>query len=152
MMKSEDESAHPDRRTTRGAARRWFWGILALSSIVLAACAAIARSPAAKREPVELSLLTPDAGWEFHLREVRETGEEVWVWAELTRRPGPAAQQLTTRTLSVALPEGKPRRIFVTGKTWAWANDEPYEFVAQPPRWPADAVRLEVEATERSTR
>ena len=44
-----------------------------------------------------------------------------------------------TPATSVEVPAGKPRRVFVTGKTWAWENDEPYEFVRQPPEWPGDA-------------
>ena len=119
-----------------------------MASLVLAACAAIGREPASKKEPVELSVLTPDAGWEFRVREVRETAQEVWIWAELKRRPGPAAQQLTTVTATVALAPDKERKIFVTGKTWHWPNEEPYEFVTRHPDWPADAQAVELDAGE----
>lgn len=107
------------------------------------------RSAEPARETVELQVLTPDAGWEFRVREVRETPQEVWVWADLERRSGPAAQQLTTVSATVDLPAGKPRRVFVTGKTWAWPNDEPYEFVTRAPRWPADATPVAPSPGER---
>lgn len=92
------------------------------------------------RETVELRVLTPDAGWEIRVREVRETPDAVWVWADLERGDGPAAQQLTTVSTRVDLPAGKERRVFVTGKTWAWENDEPYTFVDRAPNWPKNAT------------
>lgn len=85
-------------------------------------------------------MLTPDAGWRFRVREVRETPDEVWVWTDLERRDGPAAQQLTTVSTLVDLPSGKERRVFVTGKTWRWENDEPYTFVDRAPHWPDNAT------------
>ena len=107
--------------------------------MVLVACQSGLHSAEVPRETVELSVLTPDAGWEFRVREVRETPDAVWVWADLERREGPAAQQLTTVATQVDLPPGKARRVFVTGKTWAWENDEPYEFVPRAPKWPDNA-------------
>ncbi len=111
---------------------------------MLAACAAWGRQPAHPREPVELAVLTPDAGWGFRVREVRETPTEVWIWAELQRRPGPAAQMLSTVRAEVLLPADKPQRVFVSGKTWSWPSDEPYTFIAGAPEWPADAQPVEI--------
>lgn len=90
-------------------------------------------------ETVELSVTTPEAGWEFRVRQVWEMPSEVWVWAHLRRPEGPAAQMLSTVEAAVRVPTGKPRKVFVTGKTWKWENDEPYAFVSERPRPPPEA-------------
>jgi hypothetical protein len=147
-----DKEPYRASRAERGGRRRWFWCGLALSSIVLAACAAQVGRGEELKERVELSVLTPDAGWEFRVREVRETPTEVWVWAELQRRDGMAAQVITTVTTTVELPANKTRRVFVTGKTWGWENDEPYEFVTEQPPWPSDAGTPQAGAESPATR
>jgi hypothetical protein len=77
-----------------------------------------------------IAVTVPDAGWRLRIERVLERDEEVWVLAQLHRRPGPAAQVI--RRLEVAVPvelPPKPMRVFVAGKTWAWPAKEPYEFV-----------------------
>jgi hypothetical protein len=136
-MKIEPRANGPGQRAARRLAGRDWGGLWVIVSLLLAACAATAKTAEPKRESVELSVLTPDAGWVFRVREVRETDQDVWVWAELQRRPGLAAQQLTTVKASAMVPTGKPRTVFITGKTWRWANEEPYRFVERHPEWPA---------------
>lgn len=138
-MEMEERAKGRGQRAARGAGGSRFGFGVALTSLLLAACAAMADTTEPQRESVELSVLTPDAGWEFRVREVRETDEDVWVWAELHRRPGLAAQQLTTVRARADVPAGKPRTVFVTGKTWRWENQEPYRFVDRRPSWPEGA-------------
>jgi hypothetical protein len=78
----------------------------------------------------ELAVMVPDGGWTLGIERILELDSEVWILARVRREPGPAAQtiQPAKTVIPVALP-AKPRRIFVTGKTWAWPNQEPYEFV-----------------------
>src|SRR5690606_4357049 len=100
-----------------GTRRRFWWGLV-LGSTLLMGCHSGLQSAEQPRETVEISILTPDAGWQLRVREVRETADAVWVWADLQRPSGPAAQQLTTVSTRVDLPSGKERQVFVTGKTW----------------------------------
>ncbi|HWA88172.1 MAG TPA: hypothetical protein VG710_18230 [Opitutus sp.] len=78
-----------------------------------------------------ISVTVPDAGWRLRVERVLERDDEVWVLARLWRKPGPAAQMIrkAEAAVPVAVPD-KPVRVFVAGKTWTWANKEPYEFVA----------------------
>ena len=81
--------------------------------------------------PTSISITVPDAGWRLRIERVVELDAEVWVLAQVRREPGMAAQMISQATapMPVTLP-GKRLRVFVAGKTWVWANDEPYEFVA----------------------
>ncbi len=80
--------------------------------------------------PKTLEVTVPDGGWSFKIERILEQPNEIWVLARVERAPGMATQAIATVT--AALPAGlpaKPLRVFVAGKTWAWKNDEPYEFV-----------------------
>jgi len=77
-----------------------------------------------------LAVTVPDGGWHGRVERVFEREGEVWILVQLQRTPGPAAQMV--RAIELTLPAGlpvEPRRIFVAGKTWNWANPERYEFV-----------------------
>jgi hypothetical protein len=91
------------------------------------------RAPTA---PEVFSVATPDAGWRVRIERIVEFDSEVWILAQLSRPPGPAAQviQQAKVTLPVALPV-KSRRVLVAGKTWSWKNNEPYEFVPTLAPW-----------------
>jgi len=80
--------------------------------------------------PTSIAVTVPDAGWRLRVERVVELDAEVWVLAQLRREPVMAAQAISKSetTIPVALPE-KKLRVLVAGKTWAWANEEPYEFV-----------------------
>lgn len=77
-----------------------------------------------------IRVTVPDGGWRLRVERVVEVGAEVWVLAELRREPGPAVQMISEieAAVPVALPPTK-LRVFVDGKTWAWPNKEPYDFV-----------------------
>jgi len=81
--------------------------------------------------PVVLTVKTPDTGWRLQIDHIFERDNEIWILARLDRPPGPAAQMIHPANVEVpiALP-AKPLRVFVAGKTWAWRNDETYEFVS----------------------
>ena len=80
--------------------------------------------------PEELTIMVPDGGWRFGIERIVELDSEVWILARVRREPGPAAQMIqpAKTVIPVVLP-AKSRRVFVVGKTWAWPNQEPYEFV-----------------------
>ena len=93
--------------------------------------AANAKETEAAMKQISIAVTVPDAGWQLRIERVLDRGDEVWVLAQLWRKPGPAAQMIrqVKAEAPVAAPD-KPVRVFVAGKTWSWANKEPYEFVA----------------------
>ncbi|HVU24981.1 MAG TPA: hypothetical protein VHE13_12720 [Opitutus sp.] len=111
-------------------------GLAALAAWGCAGGAAAA--PAETKEAMKqitIAVTVPDAGWQLRIERVLDCADAVWVLAQLHRKPGPAAQVI--RTLEAAVPVAvpdKPVRVFVAGKTWAWPNKEPYEFVASLPQ------------------
>ncbi len=87
---------------------------------------------AAERPEETMTLTVPDAAWELAVDEVIQVGAEIWVIAVVSRqgadRVGAAVISTARATIPVALPEG-PRKYIVIGKTWRWANEEPYRFI-----------------------
>ena len=101
-------------------------------AVVSCSHAAPPNLPAAEASATEeLAVMVPDGGWKLGIERILELDSEVWILARVRREPGPAAQMIqpAKTAIPVVLP-AKPRRIFVTGKTWAWQNKEPYEFVS----------------------
>ena len=88
---------------------------------------------------VSVALKVPDAAWRVSIQEVREVGGEYWVLAHLERSPGAMGIQVITTVrdeVSVQAP-AKPVKIFATGKTWKWKNDEDVTFVKDRSEIPA---------------
>ncbi len=80
--------------------------------------------------PTTISVTAPDTGWRVWIERVLERDKEVWILVQLNRPPGPAAQMIHQAKAEIPMPlPNKPIRVFVAGKTWNWANEEPYEFV-----------------------
>lgn len=80
--------------------------------------------------PATLTVTVPEGGWHLRIERVFEFEKEIWILAQLQHTPGPSTQMI--QTAQAALPAGLPAktpRIFIAGKTWSWANPEPYEFV-----------------------
>jgi hypothetical protein len=105
------------------------FGVLGLA---LAACGRAEPAPApGVSAALVLAVAAPDAGWRLSIERILESKGEVWILARLWREPGPAAQviQPARAVVPITLPADRPRRVFVTGKTWSWENQEPYEFV-----------------------
>ncbi len=77
-----------------------------------------------------LTVTVPEGGWHLRIERVLEREDGLWILAQLKHTPGPSSQMIQSvqATLPAGLP-AKPRRIFIAGKTWKWANPEPYEFV-----------------------
>jgi hypothetical protein len=110
--------------------------------------AAIAAFPAGAEDGhtmVRISLKVPDPAWSISVTSVREIDNQLWVLAALARRDVMAAQVISTVTTEVAVnPEGRKLRVFILGKTWAWPNEEAYEFLpsveALPTQWTTGKV------------
>jgi hypothetical protein len=84
---------------------------------------------------VKVSLKAPDATWNVRIADVYDMGTDLWCVATLFQKPGMGAMVITTVSdqATVVVPGGpKPVKVLVLGKTWKWANDEPYRFLASP--------------------
>ena len=106
----------------------------ALVAFAGAGCSKPALSvPADKAAPAPFAIrvTVPDGGWKLRVERVIELKEEIWVLAQLRREPGPGVQMIqeVEAAVPVTLPNKKVR-VFVAGKTWAWANSESHEFVS----------------------
>jgi hypothetical protein len=88
-------------------------------------------SPAAPAvAPGTIRLTVPDTGWQLRVERIYELPNEIWVLAKLEHRPGMSAQMITQVEAKLPiLVSAKPQKVFVTGKTWAWKNEESYVFV-----------------------
>jgi hypothetical protein len=109
-------------------------GLILMVGLALTSCVGAATPPNpanALSMPTTLAVTVPDTGWTLRVERVLELDADVWVLAQLRREPGSAAQMIRKIevTIPVTLPE-KRLRVYVAGKTWAWRNDEPYEFVS----------------------
>ncbi len=109
-------------------------GVVMVAGLLLTSCSEVgtplapsASVPAATKM---IRVTVPDGGWRLRVERVVEVGAEVWVLAQLRREPVPAIQVISEieAAVPVAVPPTK-LRVFVAGKTWAWPNKEPYEFV-----------------------
>lgn len=109
-------------------------GVAVVAGLLLTSCSEVgtpvapsAIVPAATKM---IRVTVPDGGWRLRVERVVEVGAEVWVLAQLRREPVPAVQVISEieAAVPVAVPPTK-LRVFVAGKTWAWPNNEPYEFV-----------------------
>jgi hypothetical protein len=88
------------------------------------------RSQAMKPREFRVSLQAPDGGWSVQIQRVAQVGEEIWVLAQLQRSSGMAIQAITEVEDSVSAEAPPlPERVFVSGKTWGWENEQSYEFV-----------------------
>ena len=88
---------------------------------------------------IPVALKAPDASWRVSIQEVREVGGEYWVYARLERSPGAMGIQVITTVrdeVSVQAP-AKPVKVFATGKTWKWKNDEDVSFLGGRDELPA---------------
>ena len=108
-------------------------GLVAILGLLLVSCAGATgpvETSSAPPMPKYIAVKVPDAGWRLRVEHVVEFDTEVWVLAQLSREPGPAAQMIrqAKAEIPIPLPE-KHLRVIVAGKKWAWPNDEAYEFV-----------------------
>jgi hypothetical protein len=122
----------------------WLVGVLtavAVSAVALGATGA----PAGGTD--EITLQVPDAAWRLAVDAVYAVGNEVWVIASVRRDPNMmGAQMITTLKAKIPVdPAGRAVKVFVLGKTWGWANEEPYRFLSSRDEIAADlkpATRL----------
>lgn len=108
-------------------------GLATILGLVLVSCVSASVPPEpAKAQPMTtlIAVTVPDGGWRLRVERVVELDTEVWVLVQLRREPRPAAQMIQQSKAEIPVPlPGKQLRVFVAGKTWAWRNDERYEFV-----------------------
>lgn len=85
---------------------------------------------ALRLQTISVRFAVPDPGYVARIAEIRRVGDELWVRTEVHRRPGFSPQVIAEveDTVTVRLPS-LPVQHFITGKTWGWANSEPYRFL-----------------------
>lgn len=106
--------------------------VMLFSAFCLLAGACMGLAQTNQVQTVAVSLKAPDATWKVRIGEVYDMGTELWCVATLTQKPGMGAMMITTvkDQATFLVPGGqKPVKVFVVGKTWKWANDEPYRFL-----------------------
>jgi len=104
--------------------------MLAAGSVLVGVSLGLAQTN--QSQVVSVSLKAPDATWRVHIGEVYDMGAELWCVATLSQKSGMGAMMITTvkDQATVVVPgDPKPVKVFVLGKTWKWANDEPYRFL-----------------------
>jgi hypothetical protein len=90
------------------------------------------KAPAVVQKTITVEVMTPDGAWELHLDEIRQVGGELWVFAKVERPEGAIGammQSAASDQVSGRFPE-MPQKVFVVGKTWKWANEEPVQWLA----------------------
>jgi len=91
------------------------------------------QSSAVIQKTITVEVMTPDGAWELKIEEVRKVRNELWVFAKV-ERPSGAIGAMMKSAASDQIVERMPdlaTKVFVVGKTWAWANDEPVTWVSK---------------------
>jgi hypothetical protein len=81
---------------------------------------------------IAVEVMTPDGAWEIKIEEIRQVQQELWVFARVVRPEGAIAAMMHSAAsdqISGRFPD-LPLKVFVVGKTWTWANEEPVEWLA----------------------
>lgn len=108
----------------------WRLGLAVALPVLVGACSPPPKGDAAASRTLEVSAQVPDAGWSLQIEKVYRVGDELWVVADLNSSSGMAAQVISTASDSITAPlPDLPERVFVTGKTWNWQNEEPHTFL-----------------------
>ena len=107
-----------------------------LIAFLIAAFFACTASPARagetpKEREITVALKVPDGAWKLSIEEIRQVKKEIWVLAALSRDSGVMGiQMISKKQAKVKIPAPDlPVKVFVTGKTWNWKNQEPYKFI-----------------------
>lgn len=116
--------------------------LLALFALISVAYAAPNNSRAGSsdtKQPISIvqktitaEVMTPDGAWVLTIEEIRQVERELWVFAEVERPEGAIGalmQSAASDQVSGRFPD-VPVKIFVSGKTWTWANEEPVEWLS----------------------
>jgi hypothetical protein len=85
------------------------------------------------QKTITVEVMTPDGAWELKIEEVREVRNELWVFAKV-ERPNGALGAMMKSVASDQIIERMPdlaTKVFVVGKTWSWANDEPVTWLSK---------------------
>lgn len=85
-----------------------------------------------KEQTVGVELKVPDTTWGVHIEDVYQVDSELWVVSKVEQQAGEvmgAAVVSTVKDEVVVPTEAQTIKHFVVGKTWDWANEEPYTFL-----------------------
>lgn len=84
------------------------------------------------QKTITVEVMTPDGAWELKIEEIRQVGRELWVFAKVERPEGALGalmQSAASDQVSGRFPD-LPEKVFVVGKNWSWANEEPVQWLA----------------------
>jgi hypothetical protein len=91
------------------------------------------QAPAIVQKTITVEVLTPDGAWGLQIEEIRRVGSELWVFAKVDRPAGAIGAQMKSAAsdeVSERFPDLKTK-IYVVGKTWTWANEEPVTWLSR---------------------
>jgi len=80
---------------------------------------------------IHVEARVPDGAWNLTIEEIWRVRSELWVFVRVERpEHGMGAMMICTAEddATARLPD-LPTRIFIVGKTWAWKNTEPVEWI-----------------------
>ena len=89
-------------------------------------------APAIVQKTITAEVMTPDGAWVLTIDEIRQVERELWVFAEVKRPEGAIGalmQSAASDQVSGRFPD-LPVKIFVVGKNWSWANEEPVQWLS----------------------
>jgi len=90
-------------------------------------------TPAVIQKTITVEVMTPDGAWELKIEEIRKVRNELWVFAKV-ERPANALGALMRSAASDQIVERLPdlaTKVYVVGKTWKWANEEPVTWLSK---------------------
>lgn len=110
---------------------RCFTPFFFLCTLLLGVASHVSAQEQNENQTIEVKLMAPDTTWMLAIDEVYQVGQELWVIAGV-KQAGQAFGLTMITTLedqiTVKAP-ALPIKYFILGKTWGWANEEPYTFI-----------------------
>jgi hypothetical protein len=112
-----------------------FW--IGMGAPAVSAQPADSRATPAKTKPtvtnrkIQVEVRVPDGAWAVVIEEIWRVRGELWVFARVERPPGAIGALMICSTMdeiTARLPD-LPTRTFIVGKTCAWKNTEPVEWI-----------------------
>ena len=100
--------------------------IMLISAILLATYVL-----AGEEREITVTLNVPDSAWTITIDEVHKVKSEIWVISTVSRDPdlmGAQVISVVKDSVKCAAADLSVKH-FIIGKTWDWANKEPYTFI-----------------------
>lgn len=93
------------------------------------------KSSSSERKIWCLKLKVPDGNWRLQLASIYRLNDNLFVFAQVFRIPGPGIQMISNSSACAPVDaENAKIKVYVTGKTWGWANHQAVEYVK---KWPS---------------